>query len=34
MPVINEMMYTHCTGSYKILQKGFNQTPTTSHNYN
>lgn len=34
IPVINEMMNTYHTGSYKIIQKGFNQTPMTSHNYN
>jgi len=33
-PVINEMMYTYHTASYKIIQKWFNQTPMTSHNYN
>jgi len=33
-PVINEMMYTYHTGTYKIIQKWFNQTPMTSHNYN
>jgi len=33
-PVINEMMYIYHTGTYKIIQKGFNQTPMTSHNYN
>jgi hypothetical protein len=33
-PVINEMIYTYHTGSYKIIQKWFNQTPMTSHNYN
>ena len=33
-PVITEMMYTYHTGTYKIIQKGFNQTPMTSHNYN
>ena len=33
-PVINEMMYSYHTASYKIIQKGFNQTPLTSHNYN
>ena len=32
--VINEIMYTYHTGTYKIRQKGFNQTPMTSHNYN
>jgi hypothetical protein len=34
IPVINEVMNTYHTGSYKIIQKGFNQTPMTSHNYN
>jgi len=28
------MMYTYHTGSYKIIQKWFNQTSMTSHNYN
>jgi len=29
-PVITEMMFTYHTGTYKIIQKGINQTPMTS----